>query len=103
MAVLGTVDGRAAIMSFKELNNGDFEVTSIVSRTQKKTVVGKYMYGQVNAVDIGLNKQDFYIAVGGSDDLGFYNHYKKTKVKVIVQSSINQTNSTTAISISPNH
>lgn len=103
MAVLGTVDGRAAIMSFKELNNGDFEVSNIVSRTQKKTAVGKTLYGQVNAVDIGLSNQDFYFVVGGSEDMGIYNHYRKTKVRVIVQSPINQTISTTAISFSPNH
>lgn len=99
IALFGTVDGRAAIISFTERNNGEFEVkNSYVIRTQKRTVKGKDMFGQVNAVDIGLSNNDFYLAVGGSEDLGVYNPAKKTKVKTIVQ-----TTPTTAVSFNPNH
>lgn len=99
VALFGTVDGRAAIISFTERNNGEFEVkNSYVIRTQKRTVKGKDMFGQVNAVDIGLSNNDFYLAVGGSEDLGVYNPAKKTKVKTIVQN-----NPTTAVSFNPNH
>lgn len=105
-AVLGTVDGRALICNFKEGNNGDFELSNnFVSRVQKRP--GKnsrnenaQFYTQVDAVDIGIYNSDFFVAIGGSDDLGVYNNYKKSKVQTLAPIS-QLIGATTAVSFSP--
>lgn len=102
VAVLGTIDGRAVILNFKEANNGDFEVTNnYVIRAQKRVVVGTTLYTQVDAIDIGISNSDFFVAIGGSEDLGIYNHYKKLKVKNLTPSS--QSGASTAVSFSPKY
>lgn len=102
MAIFGTIDGRVVIMNFRELSNGDFEITnSLVSKTQKRTVNGKEFLGQVNTVDIGINGNVYFVVIGGSDEMGIYNHYKRTKGKTIVLPQNGQNIATTAVSFNP--
>lgn len=102
VAVLGTVDGRATTMNFKESGNGEFEVVNIyVNKVQKRMEKGITMLLQVDAVDIGVSNSDFCVAIGGTEELGIYNHIRRAKVKTLVSAS--QTAATTAVSFSPKH
>ena len=72
----------------------------IVSRSQKRTDHRVQMYGQVNAVDIGVSNYDPFTIIGGSEDCSGYNLYKKNRIKSYSQYGTT-VGATTAVRLHP--
>jgi WD40 repeat protein len=64
--ILGTVDGRALNMSFRETYDNFSYSDQMVTRHQKNSDVKLPLYGQVDCVDIGYYNYETFSLIGGS-------------------------------------